>query len=68
MNAYRKRINDLERKKERHLITPVVIAAITECVEYAYKGNIYSKEQFQELMKKVRQDTIILDDTRLKGE
>lgn len=68
MNAYKKRIYDLEQKKERRLKTPVVIATITECGEYAYTGKIYSKEQFQELMKKVRPDTIILDDTRLKGE
>ena len=67
MNQYKKRITVLEQKKKRNLITPIVIAVITEYGEYAYEGKIYSETQFAALMKKLNPNTIVLDDTKAKG-
>ena len=67
MNQYKKRITVLEQKKKRSLMTPIVIAAITEYGEYAYEGKIYSEVQFAALMKKLNPNTIVLDDTKAKG-
>ena len=65
MNQYRKRIDDLERKREQRLKVPVVIAAISETGAYIYNGNIYNEAQFRNHMKKISPDTIILDDTKI---
>ena len=67
MNQYKKRITVLEQRKKRSLMTPIVIAAITECGEYVYEGKIYSEAQFVALMKKLNPNTIVLDDTKVKG-
>lgn len=68
MNQYRKRIGALEQKREQRLKVPIVIATISEVGTYVYNGNLYNEEQFRILMKKIKTDTIILDDTKLKRD
>ena len=67
MNQYKKRITVLEQRKKRSLMTPIVLATITEYGEYDYEGKIYSEAQFAVLIKKLNPNTIVLDDTKAKG-
>lgn len=62
MNQYKKRIHNLEQRKLERMQTPVVIADLKVSGEYEYNGEVYSKEEFDELMKKFKPNTIILDD------
>jgi len=67
MNHYRKRLEDIERRKELRLKTPVVFVVVTENGDYVYEGITYSKEQYDKLMKRIESNTIVLDDTRVSG-
>lgn len=67
MNQYISRLSELEQKRSKRLKTPVVIVTLTDSGEYEYKGKIYSKEQFDALMEKVRPNTIILNDIPREG-
>lgn len=62
MNQYIRRLSELERKRSDRLKTPVVIAVRIASGEYEYNGMVYSKDEFDELMKKVKPSTIIVDD------
>lgn len=68
MSRYRKRIDNLERKREQKLKVPVVIAVMSAIGVYIYNGNMYNEEQFRTFVEKVKPDTIILDNTKLNGE
>lgn len=61
MNRYEKRIQALERQRDKRQKTPVVIATLTEAGEYLYQGVSYSRKAFDALMKKVSPSTIIIN-------
>lgn len=62
MNQYIRRLSELEQKRSERLKTPIVMVTLTDSGEYEYKGKIYSKEQFDALIKRVQPNTIVLND------